>query len=327
MITGITGFVGSWLAEYILEHKPDYSVYGLKRWRSPMDNISELVRKYGDRLKLVDGDLRDRFSVDYALNSVWPDIIFHLAAQSYVVDSYSAPVNTMETNVMGTLNLLEGIRHRYDAKFPRVVLCSSSEVYGTASVMPTPENCPFSPVSPYAVSKVAEDMLGLMYHRAYQMPIIRTRAYTHTGPRQHQVFFIPSIAKQVAETEITLDKTPIVSIGNPDSVRTICDVRDIVRAYWQLAHVGIPGDVYNIGGVERASVRQVAEMLIGMSFISKDRWTIIEDKKLLRPADVEMQCPSVKKLKSVCDWKPEILLHQTLEDTVNFWRRRKRTDD
>lgn len=313
-LTGVTGFVGSWLAEYILKNQPEWEVLGLKRWRSPLDNILHLIQN--PRLKLVDGDLRDPISIRSIISDAMPDRVFHLAAQSFVPDSYSAPVNTIETNVLGTLNLLDAL---IELPETRILICSSSEVYGNASIIPTPETCPPAPISPYAVSKLAEDYLGFMYHRAYQVSAIRTRAFTHTGPRQHEVFFIPSIAKQIAEAEISVGK-PIIMLGNPASVRTICDVRDMVRAYWLVLEKGIAGEVYNIGGTERASVRQVAEMMIGMSTIPKTQWVISENKNLLRPADVEMQYPLTSKFAAICDWKPEIPLHQALEDTLNYWR-------
>ena len=222
LITGITGFVGSHLAEYILNEHPGNEVYGIKRWRSPRNHISEIEQ----RITLYDGDLNDLSSLITILNQVKPEIIFHLAAQSFVSSSYTAPADTINTNVVGTANLLEAIR--ITKNDPVIHVCSSSEVYGQVdkSQVPINESTHLNPVSPYAVSKVGEDMLAYMYHQAYKLKTVRSRMFTHSGPRRGEVFVDSFFALQLAKIEQGKQK-PVLKTGNLDSVRTFCDVRQI----------------------------------------------------------------------------------------------------
>ena len=228
LITGITGFVGSHLAEYILDGFPDVEVAGLIRWRSPKDNIEGI----SDRIKFYYGNLVDLPSLQQMLDDFRPDVIFHLAAQSYVDFSFVAPVDTLESNVVGTCNLLEAVRQRKDAGVcdPVIHICSSSEVYGQvkANEVPITEDNPLRPASPYAVSKVGEDMLALQYWLSWKVKTIRSRMFTHTGQRRGEVFVVSNFAKQVAAIEAGLAE-PLVQVGNLDSVRTFSDVRDAVR--------------------------------------------------------------------------------------------------
>jgi GDP-mannose 4,6-dehydratase len=321
LITGITGFVGSHLADYLLERVPECQVFGLKRWRSPMDNIQHIRH----RLTLWDGDLRDLRSLVEALQEIKPEVIFHLAAQSYVPASYTSPTDTLATNVIGTANLLEAVRlTRLD---PVIHVCSSSEVYGQVAPDETPitEDNPFRPVSPYAVSKVGEDMLGWQYFTAYGLRTIRTRMFTHTGPRQDEVFVTSAFAKQIASIELGL-QPPTILVGNLESVRTIADVRDTVRAYWimiQKHQEGrVPaGEVYNIGGTTSLKVGDLLTKLLEMSRV-KDRVSIREDKARLRPADVTLQIPSSDKFRAATGWEPRTPLETTLHDLLDYWRHR-----
>jgi len=315
LITGITGFVGSHLADYILKNHTAVEIYGLKRWRSPMDNIGHIEGK----ISLIDGDLHDLSSMIAILRETKPDWIFHIAAQSYVPYSYTAPADTLNTNVIGTANLLEAVRIvRID---PRIHICSSPEVYGAVSKkdVPITENCPLKPVSPYAVSKVSEDMIGYMYHQAYGLKTIRSRAFTHTGPRRGDVFVVSSFAKQVARIEKGLQE-PVIKVGNLDSVRTFCDVRDTVRAYWLLLEYGQPGEVYNICGNETMTIRDMLELLLNLSTV-KGLATKL-DKGLLRPKDVTLQIADCTKFKVLTGWEPEIPFDKTLRDTLDYWRER-----
>jgi GDP-mannose 4,6-dehydratase len=314
LITGITGFVGSHLAEYILENEPDTELSGIKRWRSPLDNIRHLQH----RVNLYDSDLRDLSSQIKVLSQVKPDVIFHLAAQSYVPTSYTAPADTMDTNILGTLNMLEAIRIcQID---PVVHICSSSEVYGqvTEKDIPITEDCPLRPVSPYAVSKVGEDMLGYMYFHAYGVKTVRTRLFTHSGPRRGEVFVDSFFCSQVARIEKGLQE-PVLRVGNLDSVRTFCDVRDTVRAYCLLVRRCPPGEVYNIGGSSTMTIREMLDMLLEMSTF-KGKIEVTVDPDLLRPADVTLQIPSYQKFKTATGWEPEIPYRQTLQDMLQYWR-------
>lgn len=314
LITGITGFVGSHLADYILDNHPQNEIYGIKRWRSPKDNIMHIIEK----IKLLDCDLRDLSSLITILNKVKPDIIFHLAAQSFVPTSYIAPADTIETNVKGTINLLEGVR--IVDIHPVIHICSSSEVYGQVNEknVPINEDCPLRPVSPYAVSKVGEDMAGYMYFKAYNMRIIRTRMFTHTGPRRGDVFVVSAFAKQIAEIEKEI-REPVLRVGNLESVRTFADVRDAVKAYWLLVNKCSPGEVYNIGGNVTMTIKEMLDMLLSYSNFPGNI-SVEVDPNLLRPADVTLQIPDISKFQKETGWKPDIPFEQTLKDTLDYWR-------
>jgi len=315
-ITGICGFVGSHLADYILENHPEVEISGLKRWRSPMDNISHIQ----DRLNLIDGDLQDLSSMIGIMREVKPDWISHLAAQSYVPYSYSVPTETLTTNIIGTVNLLEAIR--IAVIDTRIHITSSSECYGqvTEDDIPITENCRFRPASPYAVSKVGEDMLAYMYHQAYGLKTIRSRVFTTTGPRRGEVFVVSAFAKQIARIEKGIQE-PVLKVGNLDSVRTFCDVRDMVRAIWLLLEFGELGGVYNIGGNRTMTVERMLNQLLTHS--PKGNSIMVEvDRKLLRPADVTLQIPDCTRFKKLTQWEPTIPFSKTLEDILNYWRER-----
>jgi len=316
LITGICGFVGSHLADYILENYPDVEIYGLKRWRSPMDNIRHIENK----LNLYDGDLHDLSSMLSMIEKIRPDVVFHLASQSFVPYSYAVPTDTLTTNVIGTANLLEAVRI---AKIdPIIHICSSPEVYGQPDEkdIPMTEECPLRPVSPYAVGKVGEDMLGHMYYQAYGIKTIISRAFAHEGPRRGEPFAVSWFAKQIVRIEKGLQQ-PIVRVGNLNSVRTYMDVRDTVRAYWLLAEKGKSGEAYNIAGSETMSLSEVLNLLLSMSPVGK-RAKAKMDKNLLRPIDVTLQIPDDSKFRQLTGWEPEIPFRQTLEDVLQYWRER-----
>jgi len=226
LITGITGFVGSYQAEQILElGNNEIEIFGMKRWRSPMEHILNIQ----DKITLVDADLLDPVATYNMIKSIQPDRIFHLAAQSYVPYSFDAPNITLDTNIIGTLNILEGVRQ--SKTDPLIHICSSSEVYGQVEEdeIPITENNPFRPQSPYAVSKVGEDMLSYQYFKSYGIKTIRTRAFTHSGARRGSVFVDSWFAKQIAEIEKG-KHPPKIHVGNLDSIRTFMDVRDTVKS-------------------------------------------------------------------------------------------------
>jgi len=314
LITGITGFVGSHLAEYILHNQYGHEIYGMKRWRSPKENILKII----DDIELIDGDLRDLTSMISVISKIKPDIIFHLAAQSFVSTSFTAPTDTIETNVVGTINLLEAVR--FAEINPIVHICSSSEVYGqvTEDDIPINENCPLRPISPYGISKVGEDMAGYMYYQSYGIKTIRTRMFTHTGPRRGEVFVVSFFAKQIVKIEKGLQK-PVIKVGNLDSIRTFSDVRDAVRAYWILVNKCKPGEVYNIGGDATMKVGEMLDLLLSFSNYKKEI-SIEVDHDLLRPADVTLQIPDTSKFQKETGWKTELPFEQTLHDTLDYWR-------
>ena len=314
LITGITGMVGSHLAEYVLENHPDAEVHGLTRWRSPLDNIRGIL----DRVSLHNADIRDLNSMIGLLNDVKPDKIFHLAAQSYVTVSFITPADTLTTNVIGTTNLLDAVR--ITGIDPMIHICSSSEVYGQVreDEVPITESNPFRPASPYAVSKVGEDMIALQYFLSYGIKTIRTRMFTHTGPRRGDVFAESAFAKQIAEIEAGVRENP-VRVGNLESVRTLADVRDAVKAYWLLLEKCEPGEVYNIGGIQTMKIGDILKILASYADC-EIRHEV--DPALFRPSDVTLQIPDISKFQDATGWTPEIPVETTLLDLLNYHRNR-----
>jgi len=312
LITGVTGFVGSHTVDYA-KTLPDVEIYGQKRWRSPTDNIKAHLHS----INLVDCDLMDMSSTLDMIKQIEPDRIFHLAAQSFVPYSFSTPKITIDTNVIGTLNLLESVRR--SKSDPLIHICSSSEVYGQVEEdeVPIKETNPLRPRSPYAVSKVAEDMLSYQYFISYGLKTIRTRAFTHSGPRRGDVFVDSWFAKQIAQIEKKIIE-PTIHVGNLDSIRTFMDVRDTVKAYWLALEKCTPGDVYNVGGNETFTIRQMLDMLLEMSNVKNIKTYV--DPKLLRPSDVTRQIPSVSKFKNATGWEPKIPYKITLKETLDYWR-------
>lgn len=317
LITGIGGFVGSHLAEYTLANFPKTQVLGLSRWWEPRENISHAF----DKITLCYGDLVDLPSLETILAKHRPEVIFHLAAQSYVDFSFLAPVTTLETNVIGTANLLESIKKlKIDSGYdPIVHIASSSECYGQVkeNEVPIKEDNPFRPASPYAVSKVAEDMLAFQYWLSWKIKTIRTRMFTHTGPRRGEVFVESNFAKQIAAIEAGLQEK-VVRVGNLDSIRTFLDIKDAIKAYWLLVDKCSPGEVYNVGGVETMTVGEMLDRLLKLSTVKNIK--VKTDPARLRPSDVTLQIPCIDKFTKATGWKPEIKFDQTLQDILNYWR-------
>jgi GDP-mannose 4,6-dehydratase len=321
LITGITGMVGSHLADYLIENT-DWEIYGLCRWRSPLSNISHLIPRINakDRIHLLYGDLRDSLSLDQVVRDARPDFVFHLAAQSYPKTSFDAPIETFDTNIEGTERLLAALRrHAPDAV---IHVCASSEVFGRVpkEKLPIDEECTFHPASPYAISKVGTDLIGRYYGEAYDMKVMTTRMFTHTGPRRGDVFAESTFAKQIALIEHNLIP-PVVKTGNLDSLRTWADVRDAVRAYYMLVTMNpVPGEYYNIGGDHVASVREMLDTLL--SFSKVKGISVETDPERLRPIDADLQIPNTTKFKRHTGWEPVILFEKTMADLLDYWRDR-----
>jgi GDP-4-dehydro-6-deoxy-D-mannose reductase len=314
LITGITGFVGSHLAEYALALGAE--VWGSCRWRSKTENIDHIR----ERLHLVECDLRDLSSVQHLVEQAAPDYIVHLAAQSFVASSWHTPAETLYTNAVSQVNLLEAIRPRR-AEAPRFLAIGSSEEYGQVfeDELPIRETNPLRPLSPYAVSKVTQDLMGFQYFKSYGLPIIRTRAFNHEGPRRGDVFVTSNFARQVAEIEAG-KREPVIHVGNLEARRDYTDVRDIVRGYWRLLEAGEPGEVYNLCSGRPWTIQAVLDF-----FLSRSRLpgiTTKVDPARLRPSDVPVLHGDASKIEKMVGWRPEIPFEKTLEDTLQFWRER-----
>ena len=312
LITGISGFVGSHLAEFLLAK--DAEVYGTIRWRSQTENIDHLKGK----LKLIDCDIRDAFSVEKIIRESMPDQIYHLAAQSFVPTSWSAPSETLVTNIVGELNIFEAVRHLNIN--PKIHIAGSSEEYGLVyeQELPIKETNPLRPLSPYGVSKVTQDLLGWQYFQSYKMNIVRTRAFNHTGPRRGEVFVTSNFSKQIATIEKGLQE-PVIMAGNLEAKRDFSDVRDVVKAYWLSLDKGEQGEVYNICSGTARRVKEVLDILLKMAKVKVE---IRQDPARMRPSDLMILQGDNAKFCARTGWKPEIPFEKTLEDLLNYWRKK-----
>lgn len=326
LITGITGQVGSQLADYVLE-KTDYSVVGLMRWQEPMDNLYHLTDRINrkDRISLFYADLNDYSAIARMIREIRPEYISHLAAQSYPKTSFNIPIETLQTNIIGTANLLENIRQlkEVDGYDPVVHVCSSSEVYGRAeSGVALSEETRFHGASPYSISKIGTDYLGQFYGEAYKIRTFITRMGTHSGPRRSDVFFESTVAKQIALIEAGYQE-PVIRVGNLSSTRTFQDARDAVRAYFLLLEASERGKIscgeyFNIAGEEAFKLPEVIELLLEMS--TRRDIQVVTDQERLRPIDADYQMFDNTKIRSTIDWKPEIPAYQMFADLLNHWR-------
>lgn len=327
LITGITGMVGSHLADFILK-ETDHNIYGLCRWRSPLDNISHLLNlanQKNSRLKFITADLNDYSSLIRAIKISKPNYVYHLAAQSFPLASFEEANMTFNTNFIGTYNLLNAIKLlKLD---PLIHICSSSEVFGKVKKenIPIDENCNYHPASPYAISKVGTDLVGKYFHEAFGLKILITRMFTHTGPRRGDVFAESSFAKQIALIEVKKIK-PEIKVGNLKSLRTYADVRDAVRAYYLLLFKNPKlGEIYNIGGNYTCTVEQMLDHLISLSNVKNIK--IVTDSSRLRPIDADLQIPNITKFSKATGWKPKISFEETMLDLLNYWRNKVKKQD
>jgi GDP-4-dehydro-6-deoxy-D-mannose reductase len=342
LITGITGMAGSFLAEYLADQHPDVEVFGTFRWRSKLDNLQDLrsrgklnVLDEGQRITdeaslrrfvkpnevtVIDCELQDPSAIRGVIRAVRPDRIFHLAAQSFVPTSWTAPAATIANNIVSQVHLFEAVR---DARLdPLIHIAGSSEEYGLVypDEAPIKEDNPLRPLSPYAVSKVGQETLAIQYFRSYGLKSIVTRGFNHTGPRRGQVFATSSFAKQIAEIEAGL-RQPVIDVGDLESRRDWTDTRDMVRAYWLALEEAQPGQVYNVGRGTCISVGDMLDILLSHSSrkIAKQ-----QDPSRLRPSDVRLLWANVDKFRAATTWAPRIPFEQTMADLLQYWRERVR---
>tara|TARA_Y100001963_G_scaffold109295_1_gene151109 strand:+ start:1893 stop:2900 length:1008 start_codon:yes stop_codon:yes gene_type:complete len=329
LITGVTGFVGSHMVDYLLENIPDIQIFATRRWRSKEDNIIHLFGN--DRVKFLEADLTDRGSLSRIIEISKPDVVYHFAAQSFPETSFLTPVSTLTTNVIGTTNLLEEFKLAKDRNHcnPTIISVSSSEVYGNALEEETPitENNPIRAANPYSISKVGHDLMSQYYHKAYDMKVIVTRMFSHEGARRGKRFALSWFAHQIVEAEKSTDfphyapSFPMFSVkhGNLDSIRTYNHIDDAVHAYWLAVDNCDYGEVYNIGGDETCTVGDALDMLISKS--KQPKAFIKElDRGRVRPTDITLQIPSSDKFREKTGWKPTKGLEEICDDLLNYWR-------
>ena len=312
LITGISGSGGSYLAEYISKNYKKIQIYGISRWHSSFDKKN--IKNFNNKIKVFNCDLNDFSSIMNILNKTKPDAIFHLASHANVRASFDTPIAVTNNNINSTLNLLEAIRATKIN--PVIQLCSTSEVYGKVqkNEIPIKETVPFRPSSPYAVSKLTQDMLGLTYYYSYNLKVIRTRMFSYFNPRREDLF-ATSFAKQIALIE--KGRIKYLSHGNLNSIRTMIDIDDAMRAYCLAITKCKYGEAYNIGGNKIIKVGDFLKKLISLS--SKKIVTKL-DKKLLRPSDVTLQIPDISKSKKATGFKPEVSFDKSMLNLLNYWR-------
>ena len=320
LITGITGFVGSHMADYLLKNVPDVKIFGMRRWRSRFENVSHLYQL--DNVTFLEGDLSDRSSISKILYEVRPDVVYHFAAQSFPESSFKTPTYTLNTNVIGTTNLLEELRllREYDQLNPVIISVSSSEVYGNPKPdeVPIKESNPIRAANPYSISKVGHDLMSQYYYDAFRLKIIITRMFSHEGSRRGKIFALSSFAYQVVQNEKGLGDYTIKH-GNLDSVRTYNHIDDAVHAYWLAVDKCDYGEVYNIGGDYTCTVGDALDMLISRSTI-KDKLKKVLDSDRVRPTDITLQIPDSTKFREKTGWKPTKGLEEICDDLLDYWR-------
>lgn len=311
LITGGTGFVGSWLLEAYL-NETHHEIFSTRSFRSNMENVVHIE----DRIKWLEADITDAHSVETIIKDIKPDIIHHLAGQSYVPASWKYPTNTFEVNVLGSINLFEAVR-----KFrPECVIqiASSSEIYGIPDEVPITEKMLPKPCSPYGVSKLAMDRLGVQYHHSYGLKIVVTRAFNHTGPRRNEVFVASSFAKQIVEIEKGL-KDPVIKVGNLDAIRDFTDVRDMCQAYMISVSLCEYGEPYNICSGKGIKIKELLDFYIKNSKIKIE---IEKDSDRLRPSDLHTLIGDSSKFRASTKWEPKIDFIQTQLDLLDYWKKK-----
>jgi GDP-4-dehydro-6-deoxy-D-mannose reductase len=309
LITGISGFVGSHLAEYLLK-TTDWEVAGTVF--GPYVNISGLC----DRLELYPAELSRMDVMTFILEQCRPDLIFHLAAQPLPSASRRDPWGTLETNIRMQLNVLEGVAAVCPAC--RVLVVGSSEEYGPVppGELPIDEDTPLRPLNAYAISKVAQDLMGQQYHMTHKLHVVRVRPFNHIGPRQRLGFVAADFASQIAAAEMGL-QARVLRVGNLGARRDFSDVRDVVRAYVLAIMEGAPGQVYNVGSERSHSVQEMLETLLAMSTVAIE---IRPDPERMRPSDVPDFVCDASRLRAATGWRPEIPFQQSLRDVLGYWR-------
>lgn len=313
LITGVTGFVGSYLAEYCLEK--ECQVFGTGRRRSPLTNVQAIM--HDKRFKLMEMELEDARSISSAIRTSRPDLVFHLAAQSFVPTSFESPHYTFQVNILGTLALLEGLRQWSGDSAPKIQIAGTSEEYGLVreEECPIVETQPLRPLSPYGVSKVACDLLGAQYARSYGMHIVVTRAFNHEGARRGIEFVTSNFAHQAVL--LADGKISELKVGNLDAVRDYNHVKDIVHGYWLALEKGEPGEAYNICGGQATRIREIIEIL---ERIVERKLPFSVDPQRLRPSDVPLLLGDSTKFRKQTGWEPTLTFEDAMRDLVAHWR-------
>jgi len=309
-ITGIAGFAGSFLAEELLAH--GYTVSGSTNTKEPLRNLKDIQKK----LNLVELDITNAKKTEQIVIRLKPDYMFHLAAIASVGKSFEMERLTFDVNLSGTVNLLEAAKQTRSLK--RFLFVGSADCYGKFSPVNKTlrENQPLNPISPYGISKAAAEQTSLYYFRQHGLPVVITRAFTHSGPRQTDSFFVPSFAKQVAMIEAGIQK-PIISVGDLSARRDISDVRDIVSGYRLAVEKGVPGEIYQLSSGKSVEVKKLLEGLVSLS---SAKIKVGVDKARLRKSDIPILRGDNRKAVEQLGYKSRYSVRETLQETLQYWR-------
>ncbi len=312
LVTGVCGFIGSHLSEYLTQALPGVEIFGLVRPRA----CSCTLKRAGDRIRTLEADVRDQGSVLKALREVRPDRIFHLAGQSAIEFSFRASAETFSTNTLGTVHLLEALLELQ--LNPVVLIASSAEAYGLtyADELPLKETATFRPLSPFGVSKAAQDLLGFQYYKACGLKVIRARIFNTLGPRQPVYYQVSNLARQIVEIE-KKKREPVLRAGNLENKKDYTDIRDLVRALWLISEKSEPGEVFNLGSGQAWSGNEILKLMLGMTraklvLESSDRKNPLPEPPIL--------LADISRLVRLTGWKPQISLKQSILDLINYWR-------
>lgn len=312
-ITGISGFAGKHLAEYLFK-KGTYKISGTYYTEESLQVLEDIQ----DKITCIKADLTDVEQARAIIAAEKPDYIYHLAALTSPSESFHSPLQTMTSNIGMEINLLEAVRE-YKLFASRILIVSSADIYGIVGEknLPIDENTPFHPTNPYAVSKLTQDYLGLQYALAYNLKIVRVRPFNHIGPYQSPQFVVSAFAKQIAEIE--KEKTePVLHVGNLEAKRDFTDVRDMVVGYHMILEQGAISEVYNIGSGKAYKIAQIVDMLLSLS---SRKITVQVDEALLRPSDTpELICDNTKFVRKT-GWKQHYTIEETLKTILDYWRK------
>jgi GDP-4-dehydro-6-deoxy-D-mannose reductase len=318
LVTGITGFIGAYLAADLVTRGEE--VWGLKRWRTDPAGLRRLGVLDSPLLHLIEGDIQDFASVTGLVEAARPDVVFHLAAQSYPKESWSAPWHTMDANVTGTINLFEALRAA--SLLPRVHIPGSAAQYGPTSPAENPitERQEFRPSSPYAVSKCTQELLARQYRTSYGFETVVTRSFIHTGPGQGDRCVLQTFCNQVALIE-SRKQEPVIKVGNLSPIRDFSDVRDTVRAFQDVMRKGVPGEAYNIGSGRGTKIDALLRLVLDASSSAIE---VQVDPARLRRVDEPVMVADISKVSAATGWAPKVMLETTVSDVLDDWRARVR---
>ena len=309
LITGITGFAGSYLAHELLNN--GYDIIGTYLTQRGKENLPEK-----DKYNLRNVNLLDANATKELIEEEKPDYLYHLAGLTSPKESFANPKETISTNTSAQINLLEAIKKSHlDTK---ILVVSSAEVYGlvTEKDLPMNEETPFKPTNPYAVSKLAQDFLGLQYFLSEKLHIVRVRPFNHIGPRQSPNFVVSAFAKRIVNIERGKEK--VMKVGNLNSKRDFTDVEDMVKAYRLALEMGEPGEVYNLGSGKSYSISQILNILISFSNV---KIQVEQDEGLMKRTDDPKLLCDYSKFQKLTNWNPQIPIEKTLENTLDYWRK------